>query len=122
MEPREMGPRRRPTDKLMRVGTDLSNGICALLATRLGFIDVWPKLTARREWLLQGDDFVRSSARSWPPAAPCAAPDRPYQGRAPNGSSRPIPGIHERPESGTQSIIFRYRDADLTDALTVILH
>jgi len=25
--------------------------------------------TARREWLLQGDDFVRSSARYWPTSA-----------------------------------------------------
>jgi hypothetical protein len=34
----------------------LSNGIYALLATRRGSIDFWPKLTARREWLLQGDE------------------------------------------------------------------
>jgi hypothetical protein len=28
-----------------------------------------PKLTARREWLLQCDDFVRSSGETWPHAA-----------------------------------------------------
>ena len=36
-----------------------------------GSIDFQPKLTARRERLLEGDDFVRSSSRIWPNSDPC---------------------------------------------------
>ncbi len=47
-------------------GTDLSNGIYALPATRLGVYKLRPKLTARRECPLQGDYFVWPDARYWP--------------------------------------------------------
>jgi hypothetical protein len=39
-------------------GTDLSDGICALLAIPAEFHNRRPKITACREWPVQGDDFV----------------------------------------------------------------
>jgi hypothetical protein len=41
----------------------------ALLATRRGSMDFWPKLTAGREWLLLGLYFDRLNYRYWPEPA-----------------------------------------------------
>ena len=43
----------------------MSDGTCALLAIRLTLMKFLLKLTPRRERPLQGDDFMRYSARSW---------------------------------------------------------
>jgi hypothetical protein len=54
-------------DENVRIkGTNLSNGIYALLATRLDSIGFPPELNSRSERLLQGDEFVRSNAWIWP--------------------------------------------------------